>query len=160
MFNREFYFINDNIFPPDDHVPTLADLQSQAINAGYSGRGEMFSATDLATLAGTHQYGRYRVRLVKRDLLLNGKSRDVNSIRPDDIVYIKWVRDVDCRCPCVIPVVVEDQASNSVDKLDGNNCYCFPSKRKSVTNNWPEHDPSYALSLVQRLIRGQLIAVW
>lgn len=159
MYNRDYLIgTNDNVFPPDDHIPTLADLQSRAINAGYSGRGEMFSATDLATLAGTHQYGRYRVRLVKRDLLLHRKARDVNSIRHDDIVYIKWVQDY-CRCPRVLPIVFEDQASKLVDELDSDSCYCLAS-RQFVANNRPEHDPSYALSLVQRLIRGQLIAVW
>lgn len=60
---------SNNVFPFDYIVPTLNDYQTEAINAGYTNRGEMFSARVMAQLASHFRPSQYHIQLVKEDLI-------------------------------------------------------------------------------------------
>jgi hypothetical protein len=132
---------DNTTYPPENYVPNLADFQREALRSGYSGRGEMFSAQAMVNLARTHNTGRYNVTLVKRDLL-----DMTEGLNKDDI---EQVEDL-----CIGPANLNtDGVINEVQQnIDPD------TRRMSESENL--QPLSSALNVVQRLMRGHLIAVW
>lgn len=98
----------------DGRLLNLFEIQQLAVAAGFTGRGEMFSARAMALLACLQTDRPYEVRLVKRDLLADrypASRPDAYDVEPDGVTAV-------------------------------------------------EYGPSWALSVVDRLMRGHLIAVW
>jgi len=138
---------NSTIHPaPDIDVPNLADIQKEAIRSGYSGRGEMFSTQAMASLAKTHQTGRYNVTLVKRDLL--DMTDEVNK----DDVGTEIIRSEIENCSIGPTDLNMDDAINELDQNVAPRTRSFES-----VNLQPS---SSELTVVQLLMRGHLIAVW
>jgi len=133
--------------PPEIDAPNLADIQKEAIRSGYSGRGEMFSTQAMVNLAKTHQTGRYNVTLVKRDLL------DItNEINKEDIGTESEIIRSEFDNECVGAADFNmDGGINELDRFD---------LHTRTSDNTDLQPLSSELTVVQRLIRGQLIAVW
>eukprot|EP00102_Acyrthosiphon_pisum_P009498 XP_003247720.1 PREDICTED: formin BNR1-like [Acyrthosiphon pisum] len=137
---------NSTIHPaPDIDVPNLADIQKEAIRSGYSGRGEMFSTQAMANLAKTHQTGRYNVTLVKRDLL------DMTDRVNEDDVGTEIIRS-EIENGSIGPADLN--MDDEFNELDQN---VAPSTRSLENVNL--QPSSSELTVVQRLMRGHLIAV-
>lgn len=144
---KALHSTNCTIPPPDIDVPNLEDIQKEAIRSGYSGRGEMFSTQAMVNLAKTHQNGRYNVTLVKRDLL--DMTDEVNE---EDVRTEPEIIRSDVENECIEPADLKMDCENN--DLDQN--VATHSKASENVNLQPS---SSELTLVQRLIRGHLIAV-
>jgi len=144
---KAVHSINSTIHPaPDIDVPNLDDIQKEAIRSGYSGRGEMFSTQAMASLAKTHQTGRYNVTLVKRDLLdmtdeVNENDVGTEIIRSGIENYSIGPTDLN----------MDDE----INELDQD-----VAPRTTSFENVNLQPSSSELTVVQRLMRGHLIAVW
>jgi len=149
---KTLHSTNSTIYLPDINVPNLADLQKKAIQSGYSGRGEMFSTQAMVNLARTHQTGRYNVMLVKRDLLdmTEKVNKEKDEVEPE-IIRSEVEK-------------VEDKFIRSAANLnmDGDISELEPDivPHTKTSDNVNVQPSSSALSVVQRLMRGHLIAVW
>ncbi|XP_026821412.1 uncharacterized protein LOC113559839 isoform X2 [Rhopalosiphum maidis] len=141
---------DNTTYPPENYVPSLADFQREAIRSGYSGRGEMFSTQAMVNLATTHKTGRYNVTLVKRDLLdmTEELNKDDIDTKPEIIrSVVEKVEDL-----CIGPANLNtDGVINEVQQNFD------PDTRMSESENL--QSSSSALNVVQRLMRGHLIAV-
>lgn len=136
---------NSTIHPaPDIDVPNLADIQKEAIKSGFSGRGEMFSTQAMVSLAKTHQTGRYNVTLVKRDLL--DMTDGVNEVGTE---IIKSEVENECIGPA------DFSMNGEINELDQN-----VATHTRTFENVNLQPSSSELTVVQRLMRGHLIAVW
>lgn len=138
---------NSTINPaPDIDVPNLADIQKEAISSGYSSRGEMFSTQAMVNLAKMHQTGRYNVTLVKRDLL-----DMTDEVIEED--FCTEIRKSEVENGCIRPTDLN--MDGEINELDQNVAPCTRS-----SENVNLQPLSSELTVVQRLMRGHLIAVW
>lgn len=131
------------IYPPvDTYVPTIEDLQEDAIKSGYSGHGEMFSTQAMVNLARKHQVGRYNVVLVKHDLLdmIEEVNEDDNGAN-HEIIRSEVEKE-------------EDHIELANLNLDGDN------NELARSDNGNSQPSSSIISLVHRLMSGHLTAVW
>lgn len=145
---KAFHSSNCTIHPPDINVPNLEDIQKEAIRFGYSGRGEMFSTQAMVNLAKTHQNGRYNVTLVKRDLL--DMTDDFNE---EDVGTEPEIIRSNVENACIGPADINMDCE--ISELDQN-----VAPHTTTSENVNVQPSSSELTVVQRLIRGHLIAVW
>lgn len=90
------YSSNDEILSEIRDPPNLECLKEEAIKAGYSGRGEMFSARDMTHLA-RKATDKYNVKLVKRSLLAptqickktntDGRKRKRGGVNKKEVMF-------------------------------------------------------------------------
>jgi hypothetical protein len=124
-------FVGDHTSLPEIlNPPTINQLQLDAINHGYTARGEMFSALAMTVIADKHQAGRYKAWLVERDLL--------NDPTPSTSKY--------------------DNARNARDDSFQSDQTSMDKHHERLTVR--PNDPLWSVDIVQLLIRGHLIAVW
>lgn len=142
---RTVYDANVKNKPCPKHLyssPTLADLQGQAVKKGFSGRGEMFSAKAMACLAVEHQCGRYNVRLVEKSTTEKNCSQPKGKDESDNIF------DNSCRNSKDFAIEIRD---SSKLPLCSNEHKVLTSKLG--VSNW-------ITNIVERLMNGNLIAIW
>lgn len=122
-----YYSESNQVRPSEIHPPTLAKLQLQAISAGYSAKGEMFSARALAQLA-KEQQSTYDVQLIKHALMNTQTGPSLSLIDLDD----------------------------GDEEGDFAPLYIHRPRDK----NTDAEVANVGGTIVERLIRGDLIAVW
>jgi len=144
---KALHSTNCTLHPPNIDVPNLADMQTEAIRSGYSGRGEMFSTQAMVNLAKTHQTGRYNVTLVKRDLLdMTDEINEENVCSGSEIIRSEVENE------CVGPA--DFNTGDEINELDRFDLHT------RMSDNVNLQPASSELTVVQRLMRGHLIAVW
>ncbi|XP_025197481.1 uncharacterized protein LOC112596205 [Melanaphis sacchari] len=136
--------------PSEIFVPNIADFQREAIRCGYSGRGEMFSAQAMVNLARMHKAGRYNVTLVKNDLLdMTEESNEEDDTEPELIRLMAEGYEDECIWS---PDFYKDFETNEFKQN-------INTHNMRMSNSGNLNSSSSALTVVERLMRGHLIAV-
>lgn len=183
VHNAHLQAKSNKVFPLDFEVPTLEDYQNEAVKAGYSNQGEMFSARVMDQIANHFQPTQHDIKLVKEDLMAaqtppqspTKKRNNSSPITISDDSNQSSETDKETKKPAKLPTSFRglingtENPENPTHEIPTNRFLVeyVSNERSNSPYKWkletclPLAAHMYTpIKIVQRLMRGDLVAVW